>query len=290
VAELAHSTIRRPRRIVVDTDSSMVTTDRIFVRESAKGYVCVGLGAGTELMERAELMPNASVARHAGAAAAGFSDPYLDRLDRLAKAYNPDEARVPAGAQGGGEWTSGGIVASAASAAVSLFETDSASVVAGLATIASRLSAPTAFLGTLFVPTNRSPISSGALPNNPDVSYRFDSDTGTLTLTRSDGTVLFSGHHGAGGVFRDSAGNAIGRMVDGALVLDPDALPGYASSSKPSAQSDVGAQAHAQMDTDRNEPKLCPDPSLDRPGSDWSPRAMAYQFYVTGCGLDWLSS
>jgi hypothetical protein len=281
VAQFAQSASGRPRRVVIDTEGGSVTTDRIFVRESAKGYVCVGLGAGAEMIERAERMPSASAVKHVSAVAARFGNPFLDRLDRLAKAYNPDEARVPTGGPGGGEWASGGIVASAASAAVSLFETDSASVAAGLATIASRLSAPTAFLGTLFIPTNRSPISSGALPSNPDVSYRFDSDTGTLTLTRSDGTVLFSGHHGAGGIFRDSEGNAIGRMVDGALVLDPDALPGYASSSKPSAQSDVGAQAQAQTDTDRNEPKLCPDPSLDKEGGK-SPAAIAYQSHVSG--------
>ncbi|MDE2228974.1 MAG: hypothetical protein KGL11_08040 [Alphaproteobacteria bacterium] len=283
MAELAFSAVRRPRRITVDTDGNVVTLDRIFVHRSEKGFVCVGLGVGGELLERATRMRDLPAMKRSGRGLDGFGDPYLKRLALLAKGYNPDEARVPAGNPGGGEWTIGGIVASAASAAASLFETDSASVVAGLATIASRLSAPTAFLGTLFIPTNRSLISSGAVPGNADVSFQFDRGTGVLTLSRSDdGTVLFSGRYDGDGIFRDANGNAFGRVVDGAVVLDPDALPGYASSSKPAAQSRTSTQAQSQTDANRNEPKLCPDPSKDRPGSDRSVDAVAHQAYVTG--------
>jgi hypothetical protein len=276
VAELAHSAIRPPRRIVIDTDGNIVASDRIFVHRLQQGFVCIGLGAGAELMERAERISDVPATKRLGRESGRFGDLFLDRLDGLAKEYNADEARVPAGSRGGGEWTSGGMVASAASATASLFETDSALVSAGLSAIASRLSAPTALLGTLFIPTNRSPISSGTLPNNSDVSYRFDGDTGTLTLTDSDGIVLFSGHHGAGGIFRDSDGNAIGRVVDGALVLDPDALPGYASSSQPAARSNAGARAQTQTDTDRNEPELCPDPTLENTNGR-KERALRYQ-------------
>jgi hypothetical protein len=285
VAELAPSAIRPPRRIVIDTDGNVVASDRIFVHRSQQGFVCIGLGAGAELMKRAERISNVPATKRFGRKSGRFGDPFLDRLDSLdsldslAKEYNADEARVPAGSRDGGEWTSGGMVASAASATANLFETDSALVAAGLSAIASRLSAPTALLGTLFIPTNRSPISSGTVPNNPDVSYRFDGDTGTLTLTDSDGVVLFSGHHGAGGIFRDSDGTPIGRVVDSALVLDPNTLPGYASSSRPAARSGAAAVAQTQEETDRSEPKLCPDPRLDRPGSA---RGMAYQFYIAG--------
>lgn len=281
MVSVAQNQSRRPRPITIDTETGVVAPDRIFIHRSTKGYVCVGIGAGGALLERAARTFDLPVAKLTGRTRAPSNDLYLERLTLLAKGYNPDEARVPAGNTGAGEWTFGGAVASAASAATSLFETDSASVVAGLATIGSRLSAPAAFLGTLFIPTNRSPISSGTLPSNPDVSYRFDSDTGTLTLTRSDGTVLFSDHHGAGGVFRDSDGNAIGRMVDGALVLDPDALPGYAMSSKPSAQSALGVRARAQTDTDRGEPELCPDPSPENTNGR-KERALRYQEQVTG--------
>lgn len=278
MTELAQSTDRRTRPIAID-DDNVVTADRIFVHRSAKGFVCVGLGAGAELIKRAERIGGPLQATQPGWAASRFGDPFLDRLLPLAKGYNPDEARVPAGSAGGGQWTAGGMVANAVSATASLFETDSPLVAAGLATIASRLSAPTALLGTLFIPTNRSLISSGTLPKNPDVSYRYDRDTGTLTLTDSDGFVLFSGHHGAGGTFRDSNGTAIGRMVDGALVLDPDTLAGYASRSQPSAQSRAGAQSQTQSVTARDEPKLCPDPSKDRPGSS---RGAVYQAYIAG--------
>lgn len=274
MTELAQSTIRRTRSITIDTDSNVVTSDRIFVHQSRKGFVCVGIGAGAELMARAERLAGVPAEK-----AGRISDPYLECLDRLAKGYNPDEARVPASNPGGGQWTVGGVVASAVSATASLFETDNAAIVAGLATIASRLSAPTAFLGTLFIPTNRSLISSSAVPGNADVSFQFDRGEGVLTLSRSDnGSVLFSGRYGADGIFRDNNGNAFGRVVDGAVVLDPDALPGYASSTQP-AQSRASAQA--QTDTDRNEPKLCPDPGPDRPGSGRSADAVAYQAYVS---------
>lgn len=280
MTELAQSTVRRASPITIDTNGNVVTSDRIFVHRSTKGYVCVGLGAGAELLRRAERMSDPSQARRFGPVASRFGDPYLDCLAPLAKGYNPDEARVPAGNPGGGEWTAGGIVATAASAATSLFETDSASVAAGLATIASRLSGPTAFLGTLFIPTNRSLISSGVVPGNANISFQFDRGEGVLTLSRSDdGSVLFSGRYGADGLFRDNNGNAFGRVVDGAVVLDPDALPGYASSSQPATQSGAGAQA--QTDTDRDEPKLCPDPGPDRPGSGRSADAVAYQAYVS---------
>jgi len=264
---------------MIDIGPSNVAPDRIFVHRSAKGFVCVGIGAGGTLLERAVRTFDLPAAKLAGTTRAPSNDLYLERLALLAKGYNPDEARVPAGSPGGGQWTTGGIVASAASAAVSLFETDSPPVIAGLTTIASRLSAPTAFLGTLLIPTNHSLISSGAVPGNADVAFQFDRGTGVLTLSRSDdGSVLFSARYGTNGIFRDSDGNAFGRVVDGAVVLDPNALPGYASSNQPARSR---ASAQAQTNTDSNEPKLCPDPGKDRPGSDRSADAVAYQAYIS---------
>lgn len=275
--EHAQSTGRRPRSIIINTDDNVVMPDRIFVHQSRKGFVCVGIGAGAELMARAERLASRPAAK-LGLMAGHITDPYLERLDRLAKEYNPEEARVPAGARGAGEWTTGGIVANAASAAANLFEADSPSVLAGLATIASRLSAPTAFLGTLFIPTNRSLISSGAVPGNAAISFQFDRGEGVLTLSRSDdGSVLFSGRYGADGIFRDNNGNALGRVVDGAVVLDPDSLPGYASSSRP-AQSRAGAQA--QTDTDRDEPELCPDPTIENTNGR-KERGLQYQEQIS---------
>ena len=282
MTELAQSTIRRTRSITIDTDSNVVTSDRIFVHRSSKGFVCVGLGAGAELLRRAERMPGPPQAKRFGPVASRFGDPYLDRLVPLAKGYNADEARVPAGNPGGGEWTAGGVVASAASTAAGLFETNSASVTASLAAIASRLSGPTAFLGTLFIPTNRSLISNGAVPGNAAISFQFDRGEGVLTLSRSDdGSVFFSGRYGNDGVFRDSNGKAFGRVIDGALVLDPDTLPGYAAESNASVQSRPDARTQLEAGTD-SRPKLCPDPGFDRPGSGYSLKALLYQVYVTG--------
>lgn len=281
MAKLASSALRRPRRIVIDTDGSSVTTDRIFVHRSEKSFVCVGLGVSAELIERAGQISDRGATKRFGRGAGYFGDPFLDRLDHLAKEYNSGEARVPAGNHGGGEWTSGGIVASAASVAANLFETDSASVAAGLATIASRFSGPTAFFGTLFIPTNRSLITTGAVPGNAGVSFQFDRGTGVLRLSRDDGTELFSSRYGSDGTFRDNNGNAFGRVVDGAVVLDPDALPGYASSSQSAARTGASAQARAQTDTDRNEPELCPDPTLENTNGR-KERALLYQEQISG--------
>jgi len=280
VTEPAQATAQRSRPIAIDDETGLIAPDRIFIHRSARGFVCVGIGAGGALIEQAARMRTVPLLKRDPFAS--DDDPYLQRLIYLAKAYNPDEPRVPAGSSGGGQWTAGGIAATAASAAMNLFETDSTALVAGLGEIAARFSAPTAFLGTLFIPTNRSLISRGAVPGNAAVSFEFDRGTGVLRLTdRDSGAVLFAGRYDANGVFRDATGNAFGRVVDGAVVLDPDALPGYASSAS-TAQSNARTHAQTQAQT-RSEPKLCPDPVGDRPSWKWmSAQALAYQAYVTG--------
>jgi hypothetical protein len=149
-----------------------------------------------------------------------------------------------------------------------------------------------AFLGVLFIPTNSSLTSDGTLPDRPDIAYHYDLDTGTPTLTR-DGTPFYAGHIGPDGVFRDEDGRALGRALNSGIILDPDALPGYASRADADAQSRGLAQPLAQADTDHSEPKLCPDPERDRPSrassgqsagelGEFDDRAAAYQFQVTG--------
>src|SRR5690348_1687169 len=102
VIELAQSTGRRSRSIIIDTDDNIVTPNRIFVHQSRKGFICVGIGAGAELMARAERLAGVPAEKR-GRMAGRVSDPYLECLDRLAKGYNPDEARVPASNPGGGQ-------------------------------------------------------------------------------------------------------------------------------------------------------------------------------------------
>jgi hypothetical protein len=208
--------------------------------------------------------------------------------------YDPDEPR-----DARGRWTDAGSTAGATTAAsalgrgaASFFGEVGPEVLAGLAELGASFAAPVTFLGTLFVPTNSGTDTSGALPNRPHVTYHYDIDTGTLTLSRG-GEPFYSGHAGADGSFHDENGRVLGHGVDGSLVLDPDALPGYLSSSAGRAQPRAQAEALSQVDTERNEPKLCPDPEWDRASrssaarasskpNEFIDRAAAYQFHVTG--------
>ncbi len=147
------------------------------------------------------------------------------------------------------------------------------------------VAAPVAFLGTIFIPTNRSLISDGAVPDSPDVSYRFDQGTGVLSLTRDRGDgdidVLYSGRSGADGIFRDKDGNSIGSYLGGsAVAIDSDAIYAY-EARRASKDSDAGTIAQSVTQSDRA--KLCPDPGPDT--ANWpkrSERALAYQEQITG--------
>jgi hypothetical protein len=242
-----------------------------------------------------------------------LEDRVLRRLliaEALAKAegYDPDEPR-----DDHGRWTSegdgsGALIVPAASAvgeaaadlgrtAASIFGELGSEALAGLAALGARFSAPALFLGTLFIPTNSNLAQDGTLPGQPDVAYHFDLDTGTLSLARN-GEVFYSGHHDQDGIFRDEDGNPFGREVDGSLVLDPDAVAGYASRSNAGAQPGAQVQSVPRADADSNEPKLCPDPVHDRgkdpeadsdapPPYEFDNRAEAYQSYVTGLPPGW---
>jgi hypothetical protein len=84
--------------------------------------------------------------------------------------------------------------------------------------------------------------------------------------------VLFEGHVGADGIFRDAAGNTVGRaLAGGNVVVDPDALPGIA----------------AEAETAQSKPKLCPAPTEENIAGR-TERALRYQEQITGLprGLD----
>jgi hypothetical protein len=85
--------------------------------------------------------------------------------------------------------------------------------------------------------------------------------------------LLFEGHIGTDGTFRDAAGKAVSRaLAGGGIVVDPDALPGAAAAS-----THVGAETEAA----RDKPKLCPAPNPeDITGR--SERALRYQEQITG--------
>ncbi|HWG05215.1 MAG TPA: Tox-REase-5 domain-containing protein [Beijerinckiaceae bacterium] len=149
----------------------------------------------------------------------------------------------------------------------------------GLALLAERFSAPTAFLGTIFIPSNSDLQRRGTIPDRPDIAFDYDEDTGVLKLSR-DGDVFFAGQNQRG-IFRDEQGRAFGRYVGGNIVLDPDALPITAAQAHQDADSGVGAQSFADTGTVQGEPKLCPKPSPEPSSSGFSLEAQLYQWQIT---------
>jgi hypothetical protein len=243
----------------------------------------------------------------------GFPDIAPDGMAKLAAAAslrkdNPDwedEPRVSAGNPDGGQWTSGGdgggagqdggaanqsptfgaaIGADFASDLIggvdSLLGDIGDAAISGLETLGADLSGPAAILGFDFIPTNSSLTATGTLPGQPDIDYHLDQDTGQLLLYRN-GDLLFDGMPGSDGLFHGSDGSVFGREVNGSIVLDPDSLPGDASQQGTADESVTGARSEAAKDADSDQPKLCPDPSADRPGGK-SDRALAYQEQITG--------
>jgi len=129
-----------------------------------------------------------------------------------------------------------------------------------LARLDAGLSAPTLFLGILFIPFERNPLAEGRIENASRLTYRYDRDAGIVQIWQSGGsggrTLLGRGHIDAEARLRDAGGRIIGRALpDGGVIIDPDTLPGYRAQS-----GAAGAGAHAQERTDAaGEPKLCPD-------------------------------
>ncbi len=208
----------------------------------------------------------------------------------LAK-YDPNQPRVPAGSgRNSGRWGSGGGAAQApapatsvpapaaampaASALGTLAEGLFASVadsafLAGLETLASAVGSA-ALLGAIFVPTPAGGVSHGAMPGEPGLSYSFDEPAGLLRLYRDDEagqqTVAEARLRSDGILAATDTGLPIARMVGGSLVFDADSLAGSAA----------GARARSE----REEPKLCPDPGPDVPHGA-SERAIAYQEQIS---------
>jgi hypothetical protein len=98
------------------------------------------------------------------------------------------------------------------------------------------------------------------LPDHPDITFKLDKPEGVLTLWADSPygrIIIYSDKFGDGGIFRDRTGRPIARVLpDGTLFIAPDWLP----------------------DRTSNEPNLCPDPELDRPGA--RPKDLDYQYYM----------
>ena len=146
-----------------------------------------------------------------------------------------------------------------------------------LAQMGTRLSAPTAFFGITLVPTNRSLITEGTLPDRQDLSFEYDAGARRLRLYQDGDAgrqLVFQGNPDLDGIIRDDKGHAIGRRIDGSVVIiDPDALP------------DAGLGS--PRDSGRDKPKLCPD-TTEESTEGRKTRSIEYQTYVSGLrpGLD----
>ena len=289
------------QQLLIDPERLALEPGKILVKQTAGGgYLCLGLGSSAEFLRKIDdeedfvgstaTTDSQSILRKSPLASS--NDPFLRRLGSavsLAKdGFDPDQPRDERG-----RWSGNG-AAGAAAATVTIADDifSVPSLGTALRQLAARLlpagaTGPVAFFGTLFIPTNRSLISEGTLPDTLDLSYHFDQGTGVLSLTRSreDGgsDVLFSGRPDADGLFHDSAGNIIGRHLGSSVVIDPDAVPGYRSHS--SSDEEVGTEVQTRTDaiTETNEPKLCPDVESDKSG--WEKRkerSLAYQEQITG--------
>ena len=212
----------------------------------------------------------------------------------LAK-YDPNQPRVPAGSgRSSGRWGAGGgaakapapaaiapvpavaspLAVAAARAPGTLAEGLFASVadgafLAGLETLAAMVGSA-ATLGAIFIPTPAGVVSHGSIPGEPGLSYSFDEPEGVLRLYRQgeagQQTVAEARLRPDGILAETETGLPIARMVKGSLVFDADSL--------------AGAKAEAGARSERDEPKLCPDPSSDVPHGA-SERAKAYQEQIS---------
>ena len=275
-------------QLVVDPDAVVLDPEKIIVKQTRDGgYFCLGIGPSAEFLRAIdeddrfnEAIDKAAVAlSKLSAPIASNPDPFLRRLGvavALAKDYDPDQPR-----DDHGRWTDegGGAPGGAAVAFVSRSVVEVPELVPALQRLAvwllsraPEVGGAVAVFRILFIPSNRSLISEGTVPDAPDLGYKFDEGAGSLTLTRTnaDGSkdVLFSGNRGPDGLFRDKDGNVVGRYLGGsAVVVDTNAVPGYRSRSSAQPKLDEDEDASPQPNipaANDNAPKLCPDPSLDR--------------------------
>jgi hypothetical protein len=282
-----------PAPIVLDTKTGEVRANRVFVRQTPTGYLCVGIGAGSRLLRAAFEQHDTGTRFYREIAARkigmrsplpAFNDSHLSRLALLAamsKDYNEDEPRDDRG-----RWTDGaasagaaGLLAPAPQSTSFLAPLGRATLVAldavadsALAAAAATAAGAAIFFGIVFLPANRNTTTQGTLPERPDISYAFEEQSNDLTLwqrTDAGRKIIFEGPPDKDGVFRDDDGHAVARRLVNSVLVDPDALPGSGSPQE------------------KDEPKLCPAPTTE----DITGRkeaALLYQEQITGLprGLD----
>jgi len=152
----------------------------------------------------------------------------------------------------------------------------SATTLAALRSMLVGAAGASTVFGILFIPTNRALVVEGPIAGSDGLAYRYDRDTGVLQIrqnVRSLGSaVLTEAHLGTDGLFRDAEGHIIGRYLSGdGVIVDMAAQPGFRMLPGTAAAPDAATR-------NDNQPKLCPDPTPDRPGA---PKDNRYQRYVS---------
>jgi hypothetical protein len=136
-----------------------------------------------------------------------------DNLAKGSLAYLT-QPRVPAGALGAGQWTTSGAADAISSIA--------ARSLRWLTAFASRIVAPVATSMGILFPDNENLESSGSVPGQHGLNYRFSEMRLTLMQNDADGgaRLLFSGMPDNDGYYRDLDGTIVGRAVGNSFMID----------------------------------------------------------------------
>jgi hypothetical protein len=154
-----------------------------------------------------------------------------------------------------------------------------------IARFAGVLAGPVALAAGLLIPTNRSNIHYGDIPDFPGLTFR--SDEGVVTLSRLDaeGNIedLYHGVPDADGFYHDGKGDIIGRHVGTGVLFDDDYLTELLT--KPAKSTEAEPDSTSVTDTtperDEKEPEPCPPPTPENTNGR-SNRSLAYQSQITG--------
>lgn len=176
-------------------------------------------------------------------------------IDAVEKYYNSLEPRVPAGSgRISGQWTR----------LLSVLAEVTGLQAESLGSLAVRLllragGAVTTAFGLLFIPSPNKIGVKGDVPGVPGLRYSWSRDETQLHLTYDgpDGARSTFTAQLEDNVFRDQSGRLIGRvLLDGNIAIDLHAIP--------------------TIPANDDEPRLCPLPSLDKPGE----KGRDYEDYI----------
>jgi hypothetical protein len=156
-------------------------------------------------------------------------------------------------------------------------------VIEGLETLITRATAATVFFGTLLIPTpNPGGVFEGEVPGLGGVRYRYDGPMGLILLSvafDNGKTVTVVGLRAPGNLCVDKNGNVLGRFLTNGACLDTDAVVHALKSEIESEQRDK-SNTETKLPAPSDDPKLCPNPSPDRQGSQNKIFDIAYPEYV----------